>query len=100
MTAPCIYGLKCIHLGNGEDGDDICLYPKKNTDSLDYNDTFPLIGECDCGLMDCDSTLSLLLSAYSYMPGLREIIEEWDRLTLKISEMGFKNTQLKKGVID
>lgn len=70
---PCHFGLKCPYFRISEDGDDICIFPYLIPNEYA---TYANTDECDCGLMDFDSELCDILSAYNESPAIQTAIRK------------------------
>lgn len=48
---PCMCGVECPHVARmPHDYERVCLYPKKNTDTIGY-EHFPYISDVDCPMI-------------------------------------------------
>lgn len=73
---PCMYGLKCPHLGWSDEGDMMCCWPLiVGRDSID-GELFTLVESVDCQICEVDSELYDILDAYSD-PKVKEAIAEY-----------------------
>lgn len=65
MTNPCEIGLLCPHMVCSDEGDLICIHPHTIKDCPDSeDDTFGMIENVDCPLVDYPSVLYDLITTY------------------------------------
>ena len=96
---PCEIGLKCPYMGYGED-ELICCWPRLVKDiPSDDDETYGLIGEVDCGIFDCDSTLSMVIDAYAYNEEISKAIQDWTDKVLEEARKAVETRERNKRYI-
>lgn len=75
--APCLFGFKCPHNGIGEDGENLCLHPYKNTDNIPEDELFGFVEDSDCPNMELGSEIEIILLAYFESSEIEKAIKEY-----------------------
>lgn len=78
---PCEIGFKCPYLGYAEDDyEPLCCYPRLIKDiPEDCEDSFGLVGEVCCELMEYDSEIYTLLNAYNQSAEIGKMVEDFSK---------------------